>query len=312
MDVFVNPEWEWPIHDQLFRQLKAAIEDGCWQDGERLPSVRELAAVLRIHRNTVVKVYAALEELGYVSSHSGKGFFVHPPRKKPLSNEMEQLIKETLERIRDLGEDPVLFAQALLPRAMREHAKEKPRVRLAVIECTVEQTTLLARDLARALDADVEPIVLDALGRWNKADLNQFALFVTTFQHVEEVQQALPGRSDAVIPGLLSAHLETIKALQNLSPGDKIGIACVNWEGTHRLRDMIHQAGFEEINLVEASLDDPQTLPRLLEDVPLIVAATKVAEILKAFKPDAPVIVDDRTFTEGTLREIRSRLEKNS
>ncbi len=309
MELFVDPKWEWPLHDQLIRQLRAAIEDGDFQDGERLPSVRELAAVLRIHRNTVVRAYSALEDLGYVTGQPGKGFFACPPIRTPLSGALQTLMTETLERLQTLGEDPVVFAKALLPRAMRAHARRYPHLRIAVVECSIEQATLLAQDLSNALQVSADPLVLDALGQWDEAALRQYTLLVTTFQHVEEVQRALPGLAASVMPGLLTAHLKTLRALEKVPQGGRVGVACVTWEGTKRLTEMVQSAGFAHLKIIEATSEDPKTLPMLLEDTQLIIAATKVAEILQAFAPNAPIVVDDRTFTEGSLLEIRARLD---
>ncbi|NLW56413.1 MAG: PLP-dependent aminotransferase family protein [Firmicutes bacterium] len=65
-----------PTYIQLKEYLKRQILNGLWQAGERLPSTRELAAVLQIGRNTVIQAYQDLEEEGFIYTVGGQGSFV--------------------------------------------------------------------------------------------------------------------------------------------------------------------------------------------------------------------------------------------
>ena len=309
--MLVDPELEWPLHQQLAAQLQAAIEDGEYRQGERLPSVRELSAMLRLNRNTIVHAYQMLEYAGYARSEPGRGYFAVMPVRRSLAPSQQQLLQETLGRLADRGEDPVAFAKALWARALKLAAKAEcllPPVRVAVVECTLEQASILAHDLSEKLGVDAMPVVLSGLDKLDSDDLKNFTLFVTTYQHVDEIKSLLPGRSRDILPCLLTAHLETLRRLKELPRNSKIGVACVSWEGTHRLAEMVQEAGFAELTVVEGTGEDPKTLPPLLDGTALIVSASPVAEILLAFRPDAPVVIDDRTFTEGAVESIRQRL----
>lgn len=65
-----------PIYAQLKEQIKYAIEIGQFLVGDQLPTVRQYAVELKINLNTVRKVYAELEEEGYISTCQGRGTFV--------------------------------------------------------------------------------------------------------------------------------------------------------------------------------------------------------------------------------------------
>ena len=62
-----------PPFEQVRSQLEAAITGGTLSTGERLPSVRQLAADLRLAPGTVARAYAALETAGYVQTRRGAG-----------------------------------------------------------------------------------------------------------------------------------------------------------------------------------------------------------------------------------------------
>jgi len=71
-----------PVYEQLKRQIVLRIVTGKLTDGEKLPSIRELAAALLINPNTVAKTYAQLEADQFVSSRKGLGVFVNTGDRK--------------------------------------------------------------------------------------------------------------------------------------------------------------------------------------------------------------------------------------
>ena len=65
-----------PIYIQIVDGFRAQIMAGVLQAGEKLPSVRELAAELSINPNTIQRAYRQLEALGWIATVPGKGCFV--------------------------------------------------------------------------------------------------------------------------------------------------------------------------------------------------------------------------------------------
>src|SRR5918998_2488943 len=72
----LDPEVELPLYRQLGDALAGAIADGVLDEGERLPSERDLAVSLGVSRTTVVTAYRELESRGLVRGHVGRGTFV--------------------------------------------------------------------------------------------------------------------------------------------------------------------------------------------------------------------------------------------
>ncbi len=65
-----------PIYAQLIEQIKMGIVSGEFPPGERLPSVRELAAETGVNPNTMQRAMAELERDGLVHSQRTAGRFV--------------------------------------------------------------------------------------------------------------------------------------------------------------------------------------------------------------------------------------------
>jgi GntR family transcriptional regulator len=61
------------LHDQVAAQIRRAIADGEATPGERLPPARDLAAVMGVNTNTVLRALRALREEGLLEFRRGLG-----------------------------------------------------------------------------------------------------------------------------------------------------------------------------------------------------------------------------------------------
>ena len=80
-----------PIYTQVIDGFKQQISSGILLPGEKLPSVRELAAALTINPNTIQRAYRQLEMDGWIVSIPGKGSFVCSDM-KAVEEEKRQLL----------------------------------------------------------------------------------------------------------------------------------------------------------------------------------------------------------------------------
>ena len=51
------------------------ILSGKWKNGDRIPSVREMAVAIEVNPNTVMRTYTFLQEKGILSNKRGIGYF---------------------------------------------------------------------------------------------------------------------------------------------------------------------------------------------------------------------------------------------
>ena len=65
-----------PIYSQIIDSVREQIITGVLRQGDKMPSVRELAAELTINPNTIQRAYRELEMQGWIASVPGKGSFV--------------------------------------------------------------------------------------------------------------------------------------------------------------------------------------------------------------------------------------------
>ena len=93
LDVNIDRSGPAPLHDQVAAQIRRAIADGEAGPGERLPLAKDLAAVLGVNKNTVLRALHLLREEGLLEFRRGRGITVAgtPQRGAVLARTQELL-----------------------------------------------------------------------------------------------------------------------------------------------------------------------------------------------------------------------------
>ncbi|MCL2462354.1 MAG: GntR family transcriptional regulator [Defluviitaleaceae bacterium] len=91
MTIIIKNSSGMPIYEQIKEQIKEAILNDEMNEGDMLPSIRQLAADLKVSVITTTRAYTELETEGYVYNVQGKGCYVAP---KDSDLIREQLIRK--------------------------------------------------------------------------------------------------------------------------------------------------------------------------------------------------------------------------
>jgi GntR family transcriptional regulator len=106
MIIRVQPGLGVPIYLQIESQVKHAIAAGALRLDDALPSVRKLAAELRVNPNTVARAYQNMERDGILRTVPGGGCYV--------SGQSPGLVKsEKLRRLRPMATQLAVEARQL-------------------------------------------------------------------------------------------------------------------------------------------------------------------------------------------------------
>jgi GntR family transcriptional regulator len=88
-----------PIYEQIARQVKFAVANSSLQVGERVPSVREMAARIAVNANTVARAYRDLQAEGVLLPIRGTGLAVTPEAPQKCRTERLEMIRERLRSV---------------------------------------------------------------------------------------------------------------------------------------------------------------------------------------------------------------------
>lgn len=99
----MNQQWDnsSPIYRQLRDRVVAMILEGVLKEGDPLPSVRNVAAELRVNPLTVLKGYQQLVDEQLVEKRRGLGMYVSPGASAALLNdERRRFLDQEWPRVR--------------------------------------------------------------------------------------------------------------------------------------------------------------------------------------------------------------------
>lgn len=101
MRIAVDLDSATPQYEQIRAQVVALITAGALGEGDRLPTVRTLAADLGIAAGTVARAYRELESAGRVATRRRVGTVVTAPTRTP--GRTEEIARELVTTARSEG-----------------------------------------------------------------------------------------------------------------------------------------------------------------------------------------------------------------
>jgi GntR family transcriptional regulator len=116
-----------PPYLQLVHQVRQSLLLGYLQEGDRLPTVKDVASDLAINPNTVVKAYRQLEHEGLAGGRPGQGTFITAAASPVLPEAQESLrasLEEWLRAAEEAGLDDDAVT-ALIAVARQDMRKER-------------------------------------------------------------------------------------------------------------------------------------------------------------------------------------------
>ena len=105
LEFTVQPTSGVPIYRQLMDQIRTMIASGRLAAGDRLPSVRQMAATLEVNMMTVSKAYARLEADGEIERERGLGMRVPLAVSSDEAPSLKATLAERQKELRPIAEE---------------------------------------------------------------------------------------------------------------------------------------------------------------------------------------------------------------
>lgn len=88
----IEPSSSVPIYRQIADQIRYQIAAGILKEGDKVPSVRELASQLAVNQNTILKVYNELCREDVLKIERGEGTYVSSGRQNIPMSECKEMV----------------------------------------------------------------------------------------------------------------------------------------------------------------------------------------------------------------------------
>ena len=114
MNILISNASNQPIYEQIYTQIKNAIIAGDLEEGDALPSIRQLAKDLRISVITTKRAYSDLERDGFIETVTGKGSFVASQNLAFIREEQLRLAEKMLQSAVDIAKSSDISCAELI------------------------------------------------------------------------------------------------------------------------------------------------------------------------------------------------------
>lgn len=219
----LDPSSDLPLYRQIAGAIAADVTAGKLKSGDKLPTVRELAAQLGIARGTIKRAYDELESRAVIEMTQGRGTFVARREERPDSRKERAMaaIDTLLGELEDMSfttrEISIFFELKL-----RERVQRGFDLQVTVVDCCSESLSQLADRLYDIDGIDIYKCELSDVVAYPYKLGDGMDLVVTTAAHYDALEQIVGRGKLARIA--LHPSARTLVELARLPDGARLGL----------------------------------------------------------------------------------------
>jgi len=267
------------------------LASGLYPPGSRLPTSRELADELGVHRNTAAKAYKSLSELGLITTAPGRGTFaatrVAAENRRLHAQQISDRLADAILRARRGN-----VAEPDLRRMLDEHIAtiyHAPR-RGAFVECNTEDLRVAVGEIEQQSDVRLAPILLDALAADAPGVAASYDVIFTSLFHLLEVRELLA--VSAPHRRVVGIHTQpderALAEIAQVEPNARVGIVVSNADGARRFVAQIGSFTRAATRVLIRPTDE--AVVELAREVDLLVTSRSRASQIRRLNLGLPVI----------------------
>lgn len=114
MDIILSNVSDKPLYEQISMQVKNLIMTGSLNEGDALPSMRQLAKELHISVITTKRAYEELEREGFIETSTGRGSFVAGGNQEMLREQQLRQVEEWMRKAVELAKTAGIGSEEMI------------------------------------------------------------------------------------------------------------------------------------------------------------------------------------------------------
>jgi GntR family transcriptional regulator len=298
----IDPSSSVPVSVQLRGALEYGIASGDIPANTRLPSVRRLAASLKLSPVTVSGVYAALQDRGHIEGRIGSGTFVADRAPPPAAQsrkmaDFERQVGDLIQLGRELGlsRQDIAFRVSMAP-----PAAVMP-MRILMLGTFLDATTAYAAELAPYL-GDSDSISAASVADIEKGQVVSADLIVCPHTLTAVAARHFPGLP--VFGITLIPNEQTRIALAGIPPEANVAVVSYFDDFLPTLKSGVDRFA-PHLGRVTAVTRGFEGLPDLLGQADVLIYSTGAAYLSEGLRPEQTSIEYRHT---PDSHDVRSKL----
>ncbi len=311
MKILIQRKSHISLREQIKRQILALIENQTLLPGQALLSARDLSSLIHVNRNTITQAYKELESEGILEIVTGSGTYVRQDLVLKSKKKLDQVFNDSVQQAMQLGFSKSEFIEHFLGRLSVLPTEIMDKQVLVVDcndgvinylsqkildECGVEPKGMLIQDIEK------DPVSTTKL-------IQSMDLIVCGFNHLEELQKAVPTSEVEIVAVLLQVDVRVINALAHLPKGSKIGCVCENQRSTNTLYNSSYFSGGRELKRILVGSDNTKELKKLVRECDTIFVTHFVFDRVKKLSaPNQKLVKVELGIDSSNIALIKEKL----
>lgn len=301
------PKLEWKIDrdlpvsiaEQIKGQIIYAISFGSLQGGDILPSIRELAQILKVSPVTVSKVYRDLTFDGLLNTKPYLGVFVNEMgldhQKTHLNaaqSSLNRILENAIKRAELMGYSLEEIHDAFINvLEQQQHPKQEKKI-IVVVSNYTRATTFYANDIAdllKDLNVEVTPVTIGELTQnfdRYKDLLKNASLAVTIPQRLQDTRALVEPDYCKVIAVAYELAPITIQRLSAIRPEQRVGIVSTLPEYVQTMVNELESYGLNIEPPLTVTITQTDRIKEMLKQIDVLIYASGSEKVLD-WAPDA-------------------------
>jgi GntR family transcriptional regulator len=317
MRIAINRKSPFGIKDQIKRQIRILVESGDVIPGKALPSIRDMAQILNVNRNTVSAAYREMTAEGLLEIIAGSGTYVKNGNTPKNIDKLSGIFNDAVKKATSLGLSFEQISDYFL-NYLSTYSENLSMCKVLVVDCNLEAIDHISKSLQQQLGVKTEGVLIQNVQENPEACLPSIEgkdLIVCGFNHVEEFKKAIPISSYRydIVGVVLNPDIRIINVLVNLPPGTHVGYTGANQRSRETLFKIIRFSKGGTLTKIWAGLDSKNDIQNMLERCEVIFATAHVFNKIKKLSgPDKRVIKVDFSIDTANIELIRERLRHHT
>ena len=178
-----------PVYCQIADWIEAQIKTGELKEGERLPSERDMCGRTGAARNTVKRAYEELERRRCIITEPGSGSYIEHYDLEKEKRKAEKTVETAVKMLWEEGLTWHEIEHTFLENIWKK-VPETEKIKLIWVDCSKEILHDTAREIEKACNARVVPLLLDEVRDDPSVLFEEEAdVVATTINHFEELKR---------------------------------------------------------------------------------------------------------------------------